>query len=931
MAGDRGQIYKQAKSIVLAALELRANERAAFVDQACGGDIALVAEVEWLIQAAEATSVPAFLSYGPLEEVPTLPDGSMPAAAPVDYRIERLLGEGGMGTVYLAERTVDGGTDGELHQQVALKLLHSDSSMGVEARRRFADERRILASLNHPNIAHLLDAGRTANGSPYLAMEFVDGERIDRWCEQRLPHLRERLSLFIRVCEAVQYAHSRLVIHRDIKPANILVTADGEPKLLDFGIARLLDKASAVADARTATMQRALTLAYASPEQVRGLPLDVTADVWSLGVVLYQLLSGTKPFDASDTSPLDLSNAIVSAHLPPPSRRAKAGIPIPPDMDAIVMKAMRREPAERYASVAELMQDIRSFLDARPVQARQGRLWYRLRLFVRRHRLALGAGMVALLLLVAFIVTLAVQLRHVQKERDKTQAIAAFMADLFENADPTHARGETISVREVLDRGVERISGNQTIPADVKAALLFSIGRSYNALDQSSRAIPTLQRALALQDSYEAPTVDRGRTWAALGRAYGQQTDAAHAIDADARAMDLLGAEPGLEPGELLTLRTHALQQHASAGDMPAAQIVERLRAVAGELATQRPPLPEVQVQTLTTLALALSQAGENIEAVARARQAMQIAEGFYGKNDPALIRPRFVLAVVTAPSDPATAATLYEQAIAERSRVLGASGAGMSTLHGYLGLTLASLGEHERSAAALQRAYALSQAEPSPRPDFQDNVLTALANEYLELDRYRDATNLLQPHVATFNQQATSGSAWALTNEAEVLNILGIAAMHEGRLDDARQLFARMPEIADAAAKQGAWMVATDSSGLLAVTQRRFDDATRTLARFDSFNQRTAAPAEADSALNARLLQARLSMGQGNAGQAESIASSAYAIAAARRDGCARLARELHAAWRDAAKARGEDIPPMNCPRPANAAASANTAAKAP
>ncbi|MGO4522978.1 protein kinase [Dyella sp. 2RAF44] len=908
---------------MLAALELRSEERAAFLHHTCSGDIALAAEVEWLMQAAEATSVPAFLSYHPLEEVRTLPDGSVSPAAPVDYRIERLLGEGGMGTVYLAERTVDGGTDGEVRQQVALKLLHNSGSMGVEARSRFADERRILASLNHPNIAHLLDAGRTADGSPYLAMEFVDGERIDRWCEQRCPELGERLSLFLQVCEAVQYAHGRLIIHRDIKPANILVTADGKPKLLDFGIARLLDETSAVADARTATMQRALTLAYASPEQVRGLPLDVTADVWSLGVVLYQLLSNTKPFGGGDTSPLDLANAIVAAQVLPPSRHAKAGMPIPTDLDAIVMKAMRRDPAERYASVAELILDVRRFLEARPVQARQGRLWYRWCLFVRRHRAALAASMIVLFSLVAFIATLAVQLRQVQKERDKTQAIAAFMADLFENADPTHARGETVSVREVLDRGAERISGDKTIAADVKAALLFSIGRSYNALDQSSRAIPTLQRALALQESYGATALDRGRTWAALGRAYGQQTDAAHALEADSRAMDLLAAEPGLDPGELLTLRTHALQQHASAGDMPAEQIVGRLRTIVDELATQRPPLREVQVQTLTTLSLALSQAGQNTEAVARARQALQIAEGFYGRNDPALLRPIFILAVVTAPSDPASAAELYERAIAERTRMLGASGPGMSTLHGYLGLTLASLGQHERAASALQRAYALSQAEPSPRPDFQDNVLTALANEYLELGRYRDAVNLLQPHVATFTQQAASGSAWALTNEAEALNILGIAAMYEGRLDDARQLYARMPEIADSAARQGAWMVATDGSGLLTATQHRFDEAARTLARFDAFNRRTSAPVDADSTLNARLLQARLAMGQGNAGQAESIASAAYAIAAGRRDACARLARELYAAWRDAAKALGRDIPSLNCPRPVNAAGS--------
>src|SRR5690242_2523755 len=349
----RRQRYARAKPIAFAAMELDASRRDAYVDAACGGDEALRDEVLWMLEAADDTSeAPLLLPL--LGDLHDASGSSVAGAGACQYRLVRQLGEGGMGVVYLAERVIDEGTPEEIRQRVALKFINSGSLLAPGVRRRFAEERRILGSLNHPGIAHLIDGGSTRDGRPFLALEFVEGERIDQWCERHQLSLRRRVVLFLKVCAAVRHAHERLVIHRDIKPANILVTADGEPKLLDFGIARLLDHMGGLATAQTMTMQRALTLAYASPEQVRGEPLG----------------------NADSDSPLDISNAIVTGRMLPPSRRlrresAVAITPsraVPPDIDAIVMKALRRNPAERYATVGEMVADLESFLDLRPVR-----------------------------------------------------------------------------------------------------------------------------------------------------------------------------------------------------------------------------------------------------------------------------------------------------------------------------------------------------------------------------------------------------------------------------------------------------------------------------------------------------------------------------------------------------------------------------------
>jgi len=293
------------------------------------------------------------------------------------YRLERLLGRGGMGEVFLAERA-----DGQIRQRVAVKLLRESAPI-ESLRDRFLQERQILASLQHPGIARLLDAGETAEGRPYLAMDYIDGVPIDEYTRDL--DLQSKLLLFLKVCDAVSYAHRNLIVHRDIKPSNILISSDGEPKLLDFGIAKILDAATD----QTRTQERRLTPDYASPEQVRGASQTTATDVYSLGGVLYRLLTGRSPHAFPTTTPEAIDAAICSTDPAPASRLNPA---LPADLDFIVLKALRKEPEERYTSVEALAGDIRAFLEWRPVRARSGDRWYRARKFVRRYWMPVAAA-----------------------------------------------------------------------------------------------------------------------------------------------------------------------------------------------------------------------------------------------------------------------------------------------------------------------------------------------------------------------------------------------------------------------------------------------------------------------------------------------------------------------------------------------------------
>jgi eukaryotic-like serine/threonine-protein kinase len=351
-------------------LDLEPGERTAYLERACAGDAALRTDVELLLRdcdgAIDFLEQPAAEYAAPLvrhlEDQVSAPTGGMRVGP---YRIVREAGHGGMGTVYLAEREGD-----RSPIQVALKLVRPGPALDGQLTRRFLEEREILASLNHPQIARLLDGGVTADGRPWFAMEFVQGTPLDRYAREQRLSVEERLTLFLTICDAVDYAHRNLVVHRDLKPANILVTADGGVKLLDFGIAKLIGGAvmaaagDASARARLSVGVRPMTLEYASPEQIRGEEVTVASDVYSLGVLLYELLTGRRPYDSTLRDRPEIARAILETDAPPPSEVAdeEVGKTLRGEIDSILLKALEKEPSSRYPSAEALADDVRRCL-----------------------------------------------------------------------------------------------------------------------------------------------------------------------------------------------------------------------------------------------------------------------------------------------------------------------------------------------------------------------------------------------------------------------------------------------------------------------------------------------------------------------------------------------------------------------------------------
>jgi eukaryotic-like serine/threonine-protein kinase len=501
-------------AIVEKALSLQREERARYLDEACGGDTGLKTEITNILDAAGETD--SFWndlqewSRGQLEDIfsdtaPTEPESEIRYVGP--WRLVKPIGSGGMGIVYLAERA-----DGSYNQLVALKLLRNMSVPGESepsSSHRFRQERQILARLDHPSIARLYDGGHTDEGIPWLAMEYVNGLPITEWCRRNTCSLQERLDLFKKVCEAIRYAHKNLIVHRDLKPENILVTGDGEVKILDFGIAKLLDdEFSDTQHILTQTGVRALSLNYAAPEQITGEPITTATDVYTLGLLLYELIAGVYPFDLHRLTVRQIEQVIRNDEPAKPSIALNRDLTVAEeheirgDLDSITMKALRKEPEQRYENAGHLLDDIIRHQNNHPVSARRDTVQYRLDKFIRRHRRSMAAIIIVCAVLIGMTMYYTRQLAH---ERDvarieaaRAEQVSAFLTDLFSSPDPSEARGRNITARELLERGAGRIN-ELTDQPEVRAAMLQLIGRVYWSMGDYEEAVPILEQAIELQ------------------------------------------------------------------------------------------------------------------------------------------------------------------------------------------------------------------------------------------------------------------------------------------------------------------------------------------------------------------------------------------------------------------------------------------------
>lgn len=522
--------WSRLQNIFNQAVDCQGAERAALLDARCGADHELRREIEEML---------AF-DAGSEERLRHAIGGAVTSAVHGEhnrligttigsYRIRGVLGFGGMGTVYDAERA-----DDAYKQRVAIKLVQQ-MAVHPQLRTRLRAERQILANLDHPYIARLIDGGETGNGIPYLVIEFVDGQPIDRYCDTHKLGVQERLVLFEKVCAAVDYAHRNLVVHRDLKPANILVTADGTPKLLDFGIAKLLNPDPAWNTvAVTRVQDRLLTPEHASPEQVLGRAITTASDVYALGVLLYDLVCGRSPYALKNANPRALERAICNEDPPRPSmlfrsvredvRPAEDGFDarlvasnrgvttqrlsrqLAGDIDEVILKAMRKEPEQRYATAHQLGDELRRHRVGEAVVARQGVRRYRVAKFLRRNALTVGMVGVVIVALATFASFMWVQTTRVEEqrdraemERDRAEQVSTLLVELFSAADPYKTEGRELTASEVLERGAKEIEGNKNLADDVRAIMLESIGYALQRQDQYARGAVLLEKALQIR------------------------------------------------------------------------------------------------------------------------------------------------------------------------------------------------------------------------------------------------------------------------------------------------------------------------------------------------------------------------------------------------------------------------------------------------
>lgn len=510
--------WQRVRALFAEANALPAARRDAFLRDQCGDDEALYDEIVVLLEHTDQSddAISDIVRDAAKAMVKPEPNARLDERVG-NYRLIRVIGTGGMGSVYLAERV-----DEQFEHRVAIKILHPhrrDPSLVA----RFRAERQLLANLDHPNIARLLDGGETEEGVPYFVMEYVDGLPIDSFCDERRLSVAERLRLFQKICSAANYAHRNLVVHRDIKPSNILVGTDGEPKLLDFGIAKILDESAlhyTVAVTREGVS--AMTPEFASPEQVRGESISTATDIYSMGVLLYRMLCGHTPYQPKNELAIELARAIVEDKPSPPSTAltldqeaggqtqdaisAARGTSVvrlrnrlQGDLDNIVLMTLRKEPERRYVSALALSEDIEHYLAHRPISARPDSLVYRSSKFVRRNRVGVAATLVMAGLLSSAAMQVVQQRDRAAIAAAQSDEVVAFLSDLFEGASPAVAQGDEMTAANLLEAGVREVDSLSEQPA-VQARLYDIMGESYNWIGDFERALALTLQSLALRE-----------------------------------------------------------------------------------------------------------------------------------------------------------------------------------------------------------------------------------------------------------------------------------------------------------------------------------------------------------------------------------------------------------------------------------------------
>ncbi len=852
-------------------------ERDRIVAEVTGQDPELGRRVAALLRADAA-------SHPLLESTPrTLAEAVAPAHGRREgtrigpYTVLRELGRGGMGAVYLAERA-------DVDKRVALKLVSGLASEALVE--RFLVERRVLAQLEHPNIARLLDAGVADDGTPWLAMDYVDGRPIDAWCDERRADVPTRLALFEQVCETVAYAHRNLVVHRDLKPSNILVTPAGEPKLVDFGIAKLLDDSDRVA-ALTREGPHPLTPRYASPEQLAGEAITTATDVWQLGVLLYELVAGRHPHaDAPDAT---LRARVLEGVAPlPPSRAAavepgggagreepidaveraarrgttpeRLGRRLQGDVDAIALMAMRPEPARRYASAQQMADDVHRHLAGVPVAAGPDTLRYRWAKFVRRNRMTVAASVVVAVSLVAAMAGMTWQARRATRqarlaaeERDragheaaKAERVATFLTDLFEGASPAQALGRDVTAREILDEGARRLGdgGELADQPELRAELLGVLGDVYLKLGWNAEARRLDERALALLRESAAPTsADLASALSEMGtlELSDGKPDAARPLFEESLAIRRAADPP--DPGAVAEAVYNLATVHAANASLDTAETLLRDALGAERLAGASDW--EALAATLSTLGSVLSRAGRLEAADSFHTEALAIERARREPRHPELARSlNNVGTTRLRRGDPAGAEPYLREAL-EIWRVVLGHHPDVAIALNNLGSSLERQGKLEEAEAAYRESLAMKR---ELIPGDHTSVAFSLNNLGLLLvqrGRLDEAEGLLAESLAM--RRRLQGEDHP--DVANAYHSLAELRARQGRLALAAAGFQRALDIRRGRLPEGHRLTLRSALGLARVVREQGDSA-RANALLEEVLRVGSAAAEPDTAL---------------------------------------------------------------------------------
>ena len=793
-----------------AAADLAPDRRRAYLERETARpdgsyDRELVDEIEALLSAdlqAERYFEAASQRLAGTAEALTERVGSVEGERIGPWRVGAQIGRGGMGAVYLAERA-----DGVFEQTAALKLVRP--GLAPDLAERFRAERQILARLGHPGVAQLLGGGVTGDGRPWLAMEYVEGDPITTYCDRHQLDVRARLQLFVEMCDVVAYAHRNLVVHRDLKPSNVLVAEGarrGQIKLLDFGVAKLLTPDLGGPDGPpTGSGVRPYTPGYAAPEQILGLAVTTSADVYALGVLLYELLAGHRPHAHASGTPAVVERAVLESDPARPSTSlatgdaasdaaavaaSRATTPaalrrrLQGDLDQIVLRSLQRQPEDRYGSAEAFARDVQRYLDGLPVEARPPSRSYRLRRFVRRHRVGVGAGLAAACALAVFVGLVMWQGRVAAQERDRAEQVAAFMTDLLSQFDPSRTDGGTVDAVSVLDGALASVEARDEPSPVVRARILDGMGQIYQGYAEFDKAERLLRRALDLRTAALGPEhPDVAESLDHLAALCAVQGDHAMADSLYRRAITIY-EDAGMGESAEVASSVRGLGLLRRAQGRPA----EGIPLIRDALELQRAALGPDALASLETegdLASLLYNTGEYGEAETLFRDLLLRYRTTLGSHPGTAQTLSDYAAVLNAQGRFEAAAAAHREALAIRREVFGNDHPRVAHSLSYLGWTLQSQGRAAEAEPLYREALAIRRAAFGPEHTAVANSLLLLGESLTlqgDLDgglRYQGAairtfrTVLGEDHPATVSAEARYAAHLATAGRAQTARTL--------------------------------------------------------------------------------------------------------------------------------------------------------------